>query len=30
MSAKNMTVLMRYSDNTEGFYKILNWNVEGK
>ena len=30
MSAKNMTVLMRYSDNTERFYKILNWNVEGK
>lgn len=30
MSVKNMTVLMRYSGNTERFYKILNWNVEGK
>ena len=30
MSAKSMTILMRYSNNTERFYKILNWNVEGK
>ena len=30
MSSKNMTILMRYSNNTERFYKILNWNVEGK
>jgi hypothetical protein len=30
MSAKNMTVLMRYSGNKERFYKILNWNVAGK
>ena len=30
MSAKNMTVLMRYSDNTERFYKILNSNDAGK
>ena len=30
MSAKNMIILMRYSNNTERFYKILNWNVEGK
>jgi hypothetical protein len=30
MSAKSMTILMRYSNNTEKFYKILNWNVEGK
>jgi hypothetical protein len=29
-SAKNITVLMRYSGNKERFYKILNWNVAGK
>lgn len=30
MSAKNMTVLMRYSGNEERFYKIINYNVAGK